>query len=51
MHRVPPTTDRLSGNSLDESFIQILADEKGTAGAANAHEPTDWLRHELERPA
>jgi hypothetical protein len=28
MHRMPPTTEPLSRNSLDETFVGILADEK-----------------------
>ena len=39
MNCMLPTKEPLSRNSLDETFVWILDDEKGTAGAANVHEP------------
>jgi hypothetical protein len=51
MQRMLPTTDPLSRNSLDETYLWILADEKKRQGAADAHPPRDALRSELEHSA
>jgi hypothetical protein len=49
MHRIPPTTERVSRNSLKEKFVWILADEKGegTTGAEGARQPRDVLSREI----
>jgi hypothetical protein len=53
MHRMPPTTEPVSRNSLDEKFVWILADEKGegTTGAEDARHPRDVLSWELGKSA
>jgi hypothetical protein len=51
MQRAPQTTEPLSRNSLDETFVWIVADEKEQQGASDAHQARDMLQPELEHSA
>jgi hypothetical protein len=50
---MPPPIEPFSGNSLDQTLVWILADDKGerTTGAAGAHYPRYVLRSKTRPPA
>ncbi|HEX3447689.1 MAG TPA: hypothetical protein VHS97_05520 [Isosphaeraceae bacterium] len=48
MRRTPPTTEPFSRNSLDATFVWMLADQKERQCAADVQRPRDVLRSEIE---
>jgi hypothetical protein len=51
MRRMPPTTEPISRNFLDEMFVWILTDEKERLALRSHTRPTDLPSTELEHSA